>query len=56
MPDFSGEYAFGRHWRVLGGVSNVTDRRYYSRVFLLGGLLGPALRRQFHLGIAPAIC
>jgi Fe(3+) dicitrate transport protein len=52
VADFSGEYRFGRHWRVLGGVSNLTDRRYYSRVFLFGGMLEPALGRQLYAGIA----
>ena len=52
VADFSGEYAFGGHWRVLGGVSNLTDRRYYSRVFLFGGMLEPARSRQFYLGVA----
>jgi Fe(3+) dicitrate transport protein len=52
VADVSGEYRFGGHWRALGGISNLTDRRYYSRVFLFGGMLEPALGRQFYLGIA----
>ena len=52
VADFSGQYEFGGHWRVLGGVSNLTDRRYYSRVFLFGGMIEPALGRQFYGGIA----
>lgn len=52
VADFSGEYRFGPHWRVLGGVSNLTDLRYYSRVFILGGMLEPALGRQFYMGMA----
>ena len=52
VADFSGEYQFGRHWRLLGGISNLTDRRYYSRVFLFGGMIEPALARQLYAGIA----
>jgi len=48
----SGEYKFGGHWRVLGGISNLTDKRYYSRVFISRGMLEPALSRQFYAGIA----
>lgn len=51
VADFSGEYRFSGHWRITGGVSNLTDRRYYSRVFLFGGLLEPALSRQVYAGI-----
>ena len=52
VVDFSGEYRFGGHWRVLGGISNLTNLEYYSRVFILGGRIEPALGRQFYLGIA----
>jgi Fe(3+) dicitrate transport protein len=52
VADFSGEYTFAGHWRVLGGISNLTDRRYYSRVFLSGGSIEPALTRQFYAGVA----
>ena len=52
IADFSGEYEFGGHWRVLGGISNLTDRRYYSRVFIARGMLEPALSRQLYVGIA----
>lgn len=52
VADFSGEYGFGGHWRVLGGISNLTDLRYYSRVFISRGMLEPALGRQFYAGIA----
>lgn len=52
VVDFSGEYEFGGHWRVLGGISNLTDLRYYSRVFIAGGRIEPALGRQLYVGIA----
>jgi Fe(3+) dicitrate transport protein len=52
VVDFSGEYKFARHWEVLGGVSNLTNQEYYSRVFISGGRIEPALTRQFYAGIA----
>ncbi len=52
VADFTGQYAWGTHWRVEGGVSNLGNHRYYSRVFLFGGSLEPALTRQFYLGVA----
>ena len=52
VVDFSGEYRFAGHWRVLGGISNLTDQNYYSRVFIAGGRIEPALGRQFYAGIA----
>ena len=52
VVDFSGEYRFARHWRVLGGISNLTDLDYYSRVFISGGRVEPALGRQLYLGAA----
>jgi Fe(3+) dicitrate transport protein len=52
VVDFSGEYEFAGHWRVLGGISNLTNEEYYSRVFISGGRIEPALSRQFYLGIA----
>jgi Fe(3+) dicitrate transport protein len=50
--DFSGEYKFANHWRVLAGISNLTNLEYYSRVFISGGRIEPALSRQFYAGIA----
>ena len=52
VVDFSGEYEFGGRWRVLGGISNLTNEEYYSRVFLSGARIEPALTRQFYAGIA----
>ncbi len=48
--DFSADYRVIQHLRLLGGVSNLTDRNYYARVF--GGGLEPALRRTFYVGLA----
>lgn len=52
VVDLSGEYKFAGHWRVLGGISNLTNLEYYSRVFISGGRIEPALGRQFYLGVA----
>jgi len=52
VVDFSGEYEFAGHCRLLGGISNLTNEEYYSRVFISGGRIEPALSRQFYLGIA----
>jgi Fe(3+) dicitrate transport protein len=52
VVDFSGEYRFANHWRVLGGISNLTNLEYYSRVFISGGRIEPALGRQLYAGIA----
>ena len=52
VADFSAEYRFAGHWRALEGISNLTNREYFSRVFLFGGQIEPALGRQFYLGIA----
>ena len=50
--DFSGEYTIAGHLRVLGGISNLTNRKYYSRVFIARGLVEPARDRKFNLGLA----
>ena len=50
--DLSGDYVIAGHLRLLGGISNMADRRYYSRVFLFGGSLEPARERAFYAGLA----
>jgi Fe(3+) dicitrate transport protein len=52
LADLAGEYTFAGHLRLLAGISNLTDRRYYSRVFIAGGLLEPGLGRTFYGGLA----
>lgn len=52
VADFSMDYTIAGHFRLLGGVSNLTDRHYYSRVFLFGGRLEPAKNRAFYAGLA----
>ncbi|GAA0711479.1 TonB-dependent receptor [Dokdonella soli] len=50
IADFSGDWWVLPQVRVLGGVSNLTDRKYYARVF--GGGLEPGLGRTFYVGAA----
>ncbi len=50
--DFSGEYTVLGGLRVLAGISNLTNRRYYSRVFISRGQLEPARERTFYAGLA----
>jgi Fe(3+) dicitrate transport protein len=50
--DFSGQWTVMRHLSILGGVSNLTDRRYYSRVFISRGLVEPARTRAFYAGVS----
>jgi Fe(3+) dicitrate transport protein len=52
LADLSGEYTIAGRLRVLGGISNLTDRRYYSRVFIARGLLEPGRDRTFYGGLA----
>jgi Fe(3+) dicitrate transport protein len=52
VVDLSADYVFAGHWRVLAGVSNLGDRRYYSRVFLFGGAIEPARDRAAYAGLA----
>lgn len=51
VADLTGQYIWGKHWRIEGGISNIGNHRYYSRVFLFGGLLEPAATRQFYAGV-----
>ena len=52
VVDFSGDYVIAGHFRLLGGISNLMNRHYYSRVFLFGGRLEPARDRAFYAGLA----
>jgi len=46
--DLSGDYWLMPQIRLLGGVSNLSDRTYYARVFQNG--IEPALGRTYYLG------
>ena len=50
--DCSGQWTVVRHLNILGGVANLTDRRYYSRVFISRGLVEPARTRSFYAGLS----
>ncbi len=52
VADLAGDYTIAGHFRILGGVANLTNRHYYSRVFLFGGMLEPANDRSFYAGAA----
>jgi Fe(3+) dicitrate transport protein len=52
VADLAGDYVIAGHFRILGGVSNLTNRHYYSRVFLFGGMLEPASDRSVYAGAA----
>ena len=51
VTDFSADYWVLPQLRLLGGVSNITDKRYYSRVFFSGGI-EPAPGRSVYAGFA----
>lgn len=51
VADLSGEYTLLGKLRLLAGISNLTDRRYYSRVFISRGLLEPARERTIYAGV-----
>jgi Fe(3+) dicitrate transport protein len=48
--DLSGDWRLTRRVRVLGGISNLADERYYARV--LGTGIEPAPGRTFYAGLA----
>jgi Fe(3+) dicitrate transport protein len=48
VVDASADWWVAPHVRLLGGISNLTDRKYYSRVF--GGGLEPGLGRSYYIG------
>ncbi len=51
--DLGGEYYLNPRLRLLGGISNLGDRQYYSRAFGTG--LEPANRRSMHVGLSYAL-
>lgn len=48
--DVAGDWQLNRAVRLLAGVSNLADRRYYDRVWQTG--LEPALGRSWYTGVA----
>ncbi len=51
VADLSADYWVLPQLRLLGGVSNLTDKRYYSRVFFSGGI-DPAPGRMVYAGFS----
>ena len=50
VVDLSGDFYMTPQLRLLGGVSNLADRKYYSRVFQ--NTIEPALGRSYYVGAA----
>ena len=51
--NLSGEFYLTRNVRLIGGVSNLSDEKYYSRVFPFGGgSIDPAPRRSGFIGLS----
>jgi Fe(3+) dicitrate transport protein len=48
--DLTGDWQLTRNIRLLAGITNLTDRKYYSRVFQNG--IEPAARRKVYAGVA----
>jgi len=48
--DLAGDWQLTRNLRLLAGILNLTDRKYYNRVFQNG--IEPAARRKVYAGIA----
>ncbi len=51
LADFGADWWVTKNLRVLGGVSNLLDRKYYSRV-LFGGGIEPGVGRNYYAGLA----
>ena len=49
--NFSAEWYITKNIRLIGGISNLADEKYYSRAFLTG-LIDPAPRRSGYAGIS----
>ncbi|HKP92342.1 MAG TPA: TonB-dependent receptor plug domain-containing protein [Chthoniobacterales bacterium] len=51
--NLSGEFYITRNVRLIGGISNLADEKYYSRVFPFGGgSIDPAPGRSGYLGMS----
>jgi Fe(3+) dicitrate transport protein len=49
--NFSSEFYLTKNVRLIAGISNLADEKYYSRVFL-NGLIDPAPRRTGYAGVS----
>ena len=51
--NLSGEFYLTRNVRLIGGISNLSDEKYYSRVFPFGGgSIDPAAGRSGYVGMS----
>ena len=50
LVDLSADWQVTRNIRLLGGISNLFDEKYYNRVFQNG--IEPGARRTFYAGVA----
>ncbi len=50
LLDLAGDWQLTRNIRAVAGISNLTDRKYYSRVFQNG--IEPGARRKAYAGLA----
>ncbi len=51
VVNLSGEWYFTKHARLIAGISNLADEKYYSRVFF-NGSIEPAPRRSGYAGVS----
>ena len=51
--DFAWDWQVMRNIRLLGGISNLADKKYYNRVFQNG--IEPAPRRKVYVGVAAGL-
>lgn len=49
--DLSGDWHINKYRRLIAGISNLANEKYYSRVFL-NGLIQPAPRRSGYAGLS----
>ena len=50
--NLSGDWSITKHLRLIAGISNLTDEKYYDRVFVNG--IEPAPRRSGYAGLSLA--
>jgi Fe(3+) dicitrate transport protein len=50
VADFSADYWIVTQLRLLGGISNPTDKKYFDRVFSNG--IEPGLPRSYYAGFS----
>ena len=53
VVDFAWDWQVMRNIRLLGGISNLANKKYYNRVFQNG--IEPAPRRKVYVGVAAGL-